>query len=770
MSRHAASSTPGVRAPALRALLLALALLVVSLNPGPAAAFSVIVTDWGKVARYTHSDLTYTLGTYIPGTLGQSGLNAIEAGFPPWQQPSCTSLTMTKVGTTSVQEVMPTGADPNGINEVIYSQYNYWNHGNYVLGVTVPLYTVDGRIMESDIAFNPGTPWTLSTSGSYGSMSLQGVATHEIGHFFGQQHVLDYYGWGGADEPTMVPATSDGVKEITLSVDDQLGACFLYPAGSYTCNNNDECPDIVDTYSNGDEYYKGHFTCSGGVCSSSLEKEGTKGYGEECPELADCKSPYFCQPMSSGQICSAECNPQSPNCPNGDECIAYQDSTNIGVCFPTQHYPDGHDCASAYECDSGLCFPNPDSATKYCRQSCMVSQNNCPGGQSCISYTGIDYGGCIPAELIDPVAPVLKGVGEVCSGHADCASGVCGDYTCRKSCPPENDEACGPGMICTYFGQESGCTPGQPDPTGVEDGETCGGNTECKSGLCASLPGTTWFYCRSACVPGNACPNGTTCITYGDASAGVCMPQAYATGDFCSNNNDCSSAICHSTAPGTRQCVEMCNDTEPSCAPEHECVDDASYGPLCLPLAGSASGTTASGEPCGTDSECVSGLCKEQRCRERCNVFASACGAGEACDPMGDGNNGGCVPAGSGAMGGACSADEDCASAFCALLGDGGVCVGLCDRTAPQCPPGESCVELASHAVLGVCWQVDDGGGDNGGGGVYRDTGSATCAISSLTGEGSAIALWLAALAVLLLAAARKRAYARVPISRKRAR
>jgi hypothetical protein len=701
-----------------------LVLLASLLLASPAArAFGVVVTEQGRVARWSVPGLTYVLGTYAPSSIGQSGLNAIDAAFQTWPQADgsgCSLLTFAKTGTTAVTTVLPTGADPNGVNEVIFSKSGAWPHPEGVLGVTVPLFSVDGRILESDIAFSPESyylGWTTATNVGYGKMNIQGVAVHEIGHFFGLQHVLDYYGYGGSDQPTMVPATEDGVAELSLSDDDVRGTCFLYPTSTYACASASQCPDVIDTkkdaYGNDVEYIKASFSCTSGECFSALVKDGTQGYGQECAETADCQSPLFCQPLSLGQMCTRECSPSADDCPNGDTCVAYQDMANLGVCFPTPHYPLGHECASGPECDSGLCIPNPDGEGHYCRQSCQVSKANCPAGSTCLSNTGIDYGGCIPDELIGPPP---GDVGDACTTHDDCASGVCGEGSCRKACTSDGD--CGDGMECTFFAGKRGCDTAAVAPEGKDDGQACAAGAECKSGLCATLPGTEFAYCRSSCLPGGACPTGTTCVLYADPAAGVCMPAAHGVGDSCSNNNQCSTAICHSTDQGSRQCVESCRTNEPRCAEGYACADDATYGPVCLPTGPAQTGDTPVGQACEQDGQCQSGLCHEGVCTARCDVFAPSCADGLGCLSLGDGNQGGCVPVGSLDDGEGCAADTDCLSALCVSLGSGGVCVVPCDRTDAACPGGASCIRMGGYDVLGVCYDDGTGGGDGGGTGM----------------------------------------------------
>jgi hypothetical protein len=784
-----------------------LAAAVILLASAPAWAFSIMVGNTSKPLRYTHPDLTYHLGTSAPSNLGQAALDAVEAGFQTWEAVSCSALGFTYLGTTSAAKVLPTGAEFNGKNEVIFSTQANWDHPYGVLGVTVPGALVDGRIIESDIAFSPDVNWTTSTNPGWGSMNIQGVATHEIGHFFGLQHVLADYG------AVMVPATSDGVNELYLSQDDVNGVCYLYPTGAFACSSNSQCPYILDVnQSTGQEYYSGTSSCSGGKCVSAKLVEGTKVYGEPCPADSDCKYPYFCQQTAGGMLCSQECNPDAPDCPGGDACAGYADMPGFGVCLPVDQKPVGSACTSGYECEGGLCFPNPDKAASFCRENCKVSRQNCPAGFTCVSYTGIDFGGCLPTELT-----VQHEIGQSCESHTQCKSGVCVEGACRVPCTVGGDE-CAWNEACKWGASKFGCVPTgqekQPDggscgsnwqclssvcwqsicrtacipgntacpqgttcqdtgggatgclpegqPQGKADGQACANGAECQSGQCVGQPGAGASYCRTLCVAGGTCPAGTTCTFYTDPTNGVCMPLGHPVGDYCADDSDCTTGMCHTAAQGALQCVQSCRSSDPRCPEGQECVQDQAYGPLCLPREDPQRLPT--GSACQADGQCISNLCLDGACRDGCNVFDSACGEGMGCKALSDGNAGGCVPTQGLAAGSACDADSQCAGQFCASAGAAKVCVELCDRTAPLCSGGQACQPIGGYDVLGVCWgkpaggdDVTGGGDEVIGGGGGGDSGF-ICALGSFRAPASSLPLWvllgLAALVWIKLRAA----------------
>lgn len=74
-----------------------------------------------------------------------------------------------------------------------------------------------GQILDADILFNPSVDFT---TGGTGGESLQTIAVHEVGHFFGLDH-------SGVVRALMFPFAPD--LQTTLSYDDVAGISSLYP-------------------------------------------------------------------------------------------------------------------------------------------------------------------------------------------------------------------------------------------------------------------------------------------------------------------------------------------------------------------------------------------------------------------------------------------------------------------------------------------------------------------------------------------------------------
>ena len=142
------------------------------------------------------------------------------------------------------------GGQPNGQNEFIWIEDASWSFGKFVLGVTTPIIYQNGDIVEADIAFNGYAQW--STNGQWGSSDVKSVAIHEIGHAFGMQ----------TQSPgQLITGTTDHVscrgpagKSAEFENDDKLGACFLSNATTYQCSGDAQCPYVVDTSQNGEEF------------------------------------------------------------------------------------------------------------------------------------------------------------------------------------------------------------------------------------------------------------------------------------------------------------------------------------------------------------------------------------------------------------------------------------------------------------------------------------------------------------------------------------
>lgn len=120
-------------------------------------------------------------------------------------------------------------------------------------------------------------------------------------------------------------------------------------------------------------------------------------------------------------VCLADhavCNPDADTCCAGTTCIEYTVYDHPRCMAPLDNgefCTADRDCASR-NCDEkdGRCAP----AAPACRapnDTCVVGQDTCCAGTTCIEYTVYDYPRCMSPRKI----------GETCKIDEDCASGIC---------------------------------------------------------------------------------------------------------------------------------------------------------------------------------------------------------------------------------------------------------------------------------------------------------------------------------------------------------
>ena len=587
----------------MRRPLVALAVLFAV---GRAEAFSIAQTDAGYTERWD--------GVPIPFTLQKDGSSDIKNGseldvvrqcFQAWADVSCTKLAFSEQplmqGTTLIGLG---GGQADGINEIAWIEDSDWPLGPEVLAITIPLAYQDGRIVEADIAFNGyQNQWT--TTGQFGRADVRSTALHEIGHFFGLQHVLG--GFSQNDPPTMAPVVDPYGKTATLEGDDELGACYLYPAtGKFTCGKNADCPYIVSKDpQTGQESYQAKLVCDAGLCKHASSTPTAKGIGEACAQSSDCQEPLFCQPVGPSAYCAKFCTPSAKDCPGGFACFPYSNG-NGGACLPSSlgggTTPNGDACSAHSECKSGTCYPDDGGALR-CRAPCSAP-GDCGAGEVCFYASGYATSACLPEALV-PSEKVLTG--DPCNEPADCESGIClavgGGSRCRDACTP--GDACPSGLACTSFGGNWACVPEvvTPPPPAA-----CTADDECASGVCREGA------CRAACEVGaapcaevgQACQRLTAGVTGGTCEpAGAGMPGAACTGDA-----ECATLYCAIGVDGVRQCLKPCGSpaacVEPTfCQSLPEglgaCYERVEAEPGAVPKAGRAA-TGCATSPSGTSA------------------------------------------------------------------------------------------------------------------------------------------------------------------------
>jgi hypothetical protein len=96
-----------------------------------------------------------------------------------------------------------------------------WSYPSQALAITTTTYVVDsGDILDADVELNPSVPW--SSDGDAGSIDLESVLVHELGHVAGLGHV---------DDPSavMYPSINPGTVRRALTPEDVAAIDATYP-------------------------------------------------------------------------------------------------------------------------------------------------------------------------------------------------------------------------------------------------------------------------------------------------------------------------------------------------------------------------------------------------------------------------------------------------------------------------------------------------------------------------------------------------------------
>jgi hypothetical protein len=163
-------------------------------------------------------------------------------------------------------------------------------------------------------------------------------------------------------------------------------------------------------------------------------------------------------------------------------------------------------------------------------------------GQYTLTATAYDSAGNFQAASVTFTAkmgapPQMTG----CQTKADCNSGLdCVNGMCVMPTPPgqmcSDQNPCPSGQTC---GSDGTCQSSNPMPMPGQTGAMCMNNSDCNSGLCATLNNKS--FCTATCDPTNtsSCPSGYACVA--DSGSHYCEPSA--------PNNNRGSGGC-SAAPG----------------------------------------------------------------------------------------------------------------------------------------------------------------------------------------------------------------------------
>jgi hypothetical protein len=403
-----------------------------------------------------------------------------------------------------------------------------------------------------------------------------------------------------------------------------------------------------------------HNQCQSGHCIAGICDVGL-GDGTICSDNVECQSGYclesICRPATGGQCqfntecpsglciggtcCDRACTGGCETCESG-VCRTIgagdppRDCAGIGLC---QGYCDGVSPTCVYPgaetvCGADECPPNNTAVTYACNGdgTCLRTTVDC-GLYRCAAghcpATCADSGDCIDAAYcLEGVCVGDLGIGEPCTGDAECAASHCHDGFCNDICLArgaectETSQCCQDGTaLCEYDSAEfdlrccsdvGGACPASTDldnplgccqqpmappynlgsydqvfcaPIGTPGAGTCGG----EGGLCKADPG---------CLSGSCC--NTRCCPVGYRCNGAeCLPIA----GFCARPEDCAGGLCCNG-----QCTERTDD---HCA---TCSDICGTNETCA----NAECRKDIGQTCVTGADCATGFCYDGVCCDEC--------------------------------------------------------------------------------------------------------------------------------------------------------
>ncbi len=345
-------------------------------------------SDNSNVVHFTHNGMLWNPEQipvqYRINRIGSDDLQppasqeAIFAAFQTWQDVACSSLSFSYAGESDLQLAV----DDTNVITWIESD---WIYGEEAAAAT-SLFFAPGMPPSADVAFNGSSfRWGIgATSTGTDIQDVQGVLTHELGHFSGLSHTQ-------SSLDTMYFAWTPWQSQRSLSADDKLGLCELYP------QDGDEC-------------------LAGGCNEGSLCQSYTRGtlctpqadlIGDDCDyNRVECES--FClftaTDLSTG-YCSQFCDTDR-DCPDRFACNdASAGSSSVRVCFSdeSRRVDAGpiSGCSSVSDCESGFFCNATGLCDRQCAEDfdCNSAAATCSDDGQCIEKSDTTSGcGCNSAS------------------------------------------------------------------------------------------------------------------------------------------------------------------------------------------------------------------------------------------------------------------------------------------------------------------------------------------------------------------------------------
>jgi hypothetical protein len=381
------------------------------------------------------------------GITDGSDILAIRAALATWMLPTCAAFAFVDGGLT------PTGGAANdGTNRISFTQS--WSGPVGVVALTEQIIDTGvspQQYIDADITANE-TDFAWATDGDLHAYDVASVMTHELGHVVGLAHspVLEstmYFG-------SRVSLTLNR----TLHADDERGVCYLYPAATFACATDADCPFFFGGYHGGADVRS---RCAAPNCVT-----GAAADGSACAVNGDCTGGKCLRGLDSAPafepgICTRSCTLSPNNCPSGALCHADTTGAGLGnVCFA------GYvDCTSDDECFGGpaanwYCVRDLDGRYR-CLRTCL-NQGHCAivPGTVCHGGTGAEPPGfCrVPGAGTD---------GAACQDGYGCESLYCSGTStqpvCGRNATPVDSGPAADGLASSDSGPAPDGGPGADD-------------------------------------------------------------------------------------------------------------------------------------------------------------------------------------------------------------------------------------------------------------------------------------------------------------------
>jgi hypothetical protein len=245
---------------------------------------------------------------------------------------------------------------------------------------------------------------------------------------------------------------------------------------------------------------------------------------------------------------------------------------------------NGVTCTWNSDCASNYCYPGPEN-----KSYCIARDANCakPGSDGvqfgdAYSYNGNTYSCTSSGLTLTSSAPVGFNNGLSCSNNGQCASNYCYPGPENKSYCIARDANCAkPGTGGVQFGDSytynsvtytckagTGLVSSGTVATGLNNGLTCTGNSQCASGYCYGGPEN-----KSYCIArdANCARPGTSGAQFGESYSyngntysctlgkGLVLTSTAATGFnnglACTSNGQCASNYCYAGPENKSYCI-----------------------------------------------------------------------------------------------------------------------------------------------------------------------------------------------------------------------